>query len=105
MVHGRRHAQLARQIVLNLQSVLDSRRVNDSGSFEGIGSFEERREDPELIGFLVGLSRLVDKLWSIEPANDRFDLIDAELMENVLSDRRSGRRGQGKHCRMAEPRD
>src|ERR1700688_920608 len=97
MIDGRRNADLASQEALNFQSVLDRRRINDSGTVEAVVAAEERGKDLEFVGFLVGFARFVDQIGTIESANDRLDLLEPELMQDVLADRRRGRCCQGKH--------
>ena len=102
MVDGRRNAELLVEIVLNFERVLDRRRVDDAGALERVVAGEERGEDLELVGFFVGLARFVDQVRAIESADDRLDVIDAELVQDVFAHRRRRGRRQRQHGRMAE---
>ena len=53
-------SKLPLQVTLNFERVFNRRRVNDSGTVERVTAGEERREDLQLIGFFIGLSRLVN---------------------------------------------
>ena len=105
VVDGRGDAELPRQIRLHLERVLDRGGIDDAGAFQRAVAVEQRGENLELVGFLLGLARFVHQVRPVEPADDRLDRIYAELVQDVFAHRRGRGGREREHGRMAELSD
>src|SRR5581483_2637842 len=100
---GGRNAQLVLQILLHVERVLDRRGVDDSRSVQV--ALEDRFQDLELVGFFFGAADAVDQIRPVETFDDRLDVRNAQLVQDVLAYGRRGGGGEREHRGMSEPFD